>query len=182
MSIADTIRVVEGTDLAPDFAPFKSMPAGSLAFKLWERVYRGALKRGASVKSAAKQAWAVVKKFFKKVEGKWVRKSKADVFTIAEVAEICPSCALSMRTGGLEEIELDEEFFAEEGGKYEPPQAGDAPKAVKDILDEVYNDCRKRHPGESKEWKTRCSKIAWHAVKMAGWTKNKKTGKWEKKQ
>ncbi len=111
MSIADTITAVEGTDLEPDFAPFKSMPTGSAALKLWERVYRGALKRGASVKSAAMQAWSVVGKFFKKVEGKWVKKEKADAFTIIEISAICFSSALSMQTKGLKKIELDEDFF-----------------------------------------------------------------------
>ena len=181
MSLVDTASLLEGTDLEPDFAPFKTMPAGSPAFKMWERVYRGALKRGASVKSAARQAWSVVKKYFKKnEEGKWVRKDKADVFSLSEMDAICPSCAVEFRAMGLEEIELGEDWFMDDAAKYEPPKSGDAPKEVKDILNKVYNDCRKIHPGESKEWKTRCSKIAWFVVKNAGWVKNKKTGKWEK--
>ena len=183
LSLIETASVLEGTDLEPDFAPFKTMPAGSPAFKMWERIYRGALKRGASVKSAARQAWSVVKKYFKKnKEGKWVRKEKADTFTIAELAVICPSCATMFSSIGMDEIELGEDWFMDDAAKYEPPQSGDAPKEVKSILNEVYNDCRKLHPGESKEWKTRCSKIAWFAVKNAGWVKDKKTGEWEKKK
>ena len=183
MSIVDTASLLEGTELEPEFAPFKTMPAGSAAFKMWERVYRGALKRGASVRSAAKQAWSVVKKYFRKnKEGKWVRKEKADTFSLSEVAMICPSCAVEFRSLGFSEIEIGEDWFMDDAAKYEPPPSGDAPKEVKAILNKVYNDCRKLHPGEVKEWKMRCSKIAWFAVKNAGWVKNKKTGKWEKKK
>ena len=181
MSIEETASLLEGTSLEPDFAPFKTMPAGSAAFKMWERVYRGALKRGASVKSAAQQAWSVVKKYFRKnEEGRWVRKEKADAFTLNEIAEICPACAVEFRSIGMTEIELGEDWFTEDAAKYEPPAAGDAPKEVREILDKVYNDCRKLHPGESKEWKTWCSKIAWFVVKKVGWKKDKKTGKWKK--
>ena len=183
MSIIDTANILEGTGLEADFAPFKSMPAGSPAFKMWERVYRDALKRGASVKSAARQAWSVVKKYFRKNEkGMWVRKEKADAFSLAELATICPSCAVEFRTIGISEVEIGEDWFMDEAAKYEPPDSGDAPKEVKDILEKVYNDCRKLHPGESKEWKMRCSKIAWFAVKNAGWSKDEKTGKWKKKK
>ena len=183
LSLAETASVLEGTDLEPEFAPFKTMPAGSPAFKMWERVYRGALRRGASVKSAAKQAWSVVKKYFRKhKEGKWIRKEKADAFSVAEMAAICPSCATMFGSIGMDEIELGEDWFMDDAAKYEPPPSGDAPKEMRDILSKVYNDCRKLHPGEAKEWKTRCSKIAWFAVKNAGWVKDKKTGKWEKKK
>jgi len=183
MSIEETASILEGTSLEPEFAPFKTMPAGSPAFKMWERIYRDALKRGASVKSAARQAWSVVKKYFRKnKEGRWVRKEKADAFSVAELAVICPSCATMFGSIGMDEIEIGEGWFMDDAAKYEPPPSGDAPKEVKDILSKVYNDCRKLHPGEAKEWKMRCSKIAWFAVKNAGWVKNKKTGKWEKKK
>jgi len=64
--------------------------------------------------------------------------------------------------------------------QFEPPQAGTAPKGVKDILRKVYANCRKNtFPGESAEAKTRCSKIAWSAVRKAGW--RKVDGKWRKR-
>ena len=53
---------------------------------------------------------------------------------------------------------------------YEPPESGDAPKDVKDILRNSYSSCRKSNPDYSKE---RCAKIAWGAVGNAGWSKNK---------
>jgi len=69
--------------------------------------------------------------------------------------------------------------------RYEPPEAGDAPKAVKDILQSAYSSCRSRwkqdYPSDTLEKnKTRCSKIAWAAVHNAGWFKDS-DGKWKKK-
>lgn len=65
-----------------------------------------------------------------------------------------------------------------------PPESGDAPQGVKSILRKVYDSCRsdwvKDHPGdkENASNKTSCSRIAWTAVKNAGW---KKVGdKWKK--
>lgn len=60
--------------------------------------------------------------------------------------------------------------------KFEPPEAGDAPKGVKDILANAYSNCRKSNPDYSKE---RCSKISWGAVHNAGYEKNKE-GRWVK--
>lgn len=71
--------------------------------------------------------------------------------------------------------------------EFEPPDAGDAPQGVKDILAKVYNSCRldwvEEHPAdkENPENKTSCSKIAWSAVEQAGWKKNAE-GKWEKQE
>jgi len=82
-------------------------------------------------------------------------------------------------TGG----KMTEDFVVEQ---FEPPEAGDAPKGVKDILKGAYNSCRsswvKNHPADKKNIanKTSCSKIAWAAVKTAGWGKGK-TG-WRKEK
>jgi len=71
--------------------------------------------------------------------------------------------------------------------EFEPPDAGDAPQEVKDILAKVYNSCRtdwvEENPAdkENPENKTSCSKIAWSAVEQAGWKKNVE-GKWEKQE
>lgn len=66
--------------------------------------------------------------------------------------------------------------------QFEPPEAGDAPQGVKDILSKAYTSCRtNQFPGESPEAKTRCSKIAWGAVKNAGWHKTA-DGKWIKEK
>jgi len=67
-------------------------------------------------------------------------------------------------------------------GKWEPPQSGDAPQEVKDILRKVYSNWRDEHPSENAAVKARGSRIAWAAVKNAGWRKNKKTGKWTKRK
>lgn len=69
--------------------------------------------------------------------------------------------------------------------RFEPPESGDAPKAVKDILKAAYNSCRlewtKDHPDdkENANNKTSCSKQAWAAVKNAGWEKDA-DGNWSK--
>ena len=66
-----------------------------------------------------------------------------------------------------------------------PPESGDAPQEVKDILAAAYSSCRlkwtKDHPADKENQgnKTSCSQQAWGAVKNAGW--NKISGKWIKK-
>lgn len=68
---------------------------------------------------------------------------------------------------------------------FEPPESGDAPTGVKNILKSVYNSCRsawvKDHPNdrENASNKESCSRIAWNAVKQAGWSKGD-DGKWVK--
>ena len=70
-----------------------------------------------------------------------------------------------------ENFDLDE---AEKRFGYEPPEAGDAPQAVKDILARVYATARKQYSDKGK-----CAAIAWGAVKNAGWKKDA-NGKWHK--
>ena len=65
-------------------------------------------------------------------------------------------------------------------GSWTPPEAGDAPQEVKDILAKVYKAYRDKHPAENEKTKTRGARIAWAAVKNAGYHKNAE-GKWEKK-
>jgi cation transport regulator ChaB len=65
-------------------------------------------------------------------------------------------------------------------GSWKPPEAGDAPQEVKDILKKVYSDYRDKHPAENAATKKRGARIAWTAVKNAGWHKNK-DDKWTKK-
>ena len=66
-----------------------------------------------------------------------------------------------------------------------PPPAGEAPDDVKDILQDVYTSCRQRwadnNPDdvENEENKESCAKIAWNAVKDAGYSKNEED-KWRK--
>lgn len=73
----------------------------------------------------------------------------------------------SIETAIAERLELSEvETF-------EPPQSGDAPQAVKDILDKTYTAARKKYDDKSK-----CAKIAWGAVKKV-WEKDE-DGKWKK--
>jgi phage-related protein (TIGR01555 family) len=70
--------------------------------------------------------------------------------------------------------------------KFELPKSGNAPKEVRQILSSVYSYCRSRwvkeHPEDidNKSNKESCAKIAWNAVKDAGWIKNK-SGEWYKK-
>lgn len=60
---------------------------------------------------------------------------------------------------------------------FEPPESGDAPAGLKSILSRVYNSCRakwvKDHPNDKENAanKESCSRIAWSAVKGAGWSK-----------
>lgn len=51
-------------------------------------------------------------------------------------------------------------------GNYTPPRSGKLPKRGKKILSKVYNVCRKH--GMRKR---NCSRIAWHAVRLAGYRK-----------
>lgn len=73
----------------------------------------------------------------------------------------------------------------EEKDYFIPPEAGDAPQAVKNILKAVYDKLRgdwvKAHPNdkENEGNKTSSSQQAWAAVKNAGWKKDK-DGKWVK--
>jgi cation transport regulator ChaB len=67
-------------------------------------------------------------------------------------------------TRKMDSIEEEEEKFG-----YEPPESGDAPQEVKDILAKVYAATRKSNPDYDEE---RCSKIAWGAVHNAGWMKD----------
>lgn len=70
-------------------------------------------------------------------------------------------------------------------GRFTPPESGDAPQAVKRILDKVYNACREawtaEHPDDKENTgnKQSCARIAWSAVKNAGWKKNTE-GTWVK--
>lgn len=57
------------------------------------------------------------------------------------------------------------------------PQISDAPKEVNAILEGAYSSALKKYPGN----KAKASKIAWGAVKQAGWHKNAE-GKWVKKK
>jgi len=68
-----------------------------------------------------------------------------------------------------------------------PPESGNAPKEVKNILKDAYNNCRsswvKDHPNdkENAKNKTSCARIAWSAVKKAGWHQDPK-GNWTKSE
>ena len=66
--------------------------------------------------------------------------------------------------------------YDEEIDEYTPPESGEAPQGVKDILARVYADLRS---GGMKD-KTKASKIAWGAVHKAGWRKI--NGKWVKRK
>lgn len=98
--------------------------------------------------------------------------------------------ARCMKNGGTEETCAASAIKQANGvvqtNKFEPPQSGDAPEAVKAILDAAYTSCRTKwveaHPNdkENASNKTSCSQIAWGAVHNAGWAKNSE-GKWEKK-
>jgi hypothetical protein len=52
---------------------------------------------------------------------------------------------------------------------YKPPKSGDAPAWVKQMLKSVYTHCREQYPGEIRSHKARCARIAWGAVKKAGY-------------
>lgn len=52
---------------------------------------------------------------------------------------------------------------------YEQPPAGKLPESGQKILRAVYGKCRaEKFPGESRESKSRCARIAWGAVKRSG--------------
>lgn len=54
-------------------------------------------------------------------------------------------------------------------GRYTPPKSGDLGKEGKDVLSKVYSACRRANPGEIQARKAKCAKIAWGAVKRAGY-------------
>lgn len=68
-----------------------------------------------------------------------------------------------------------------------PPEAGTAPRAVKNILTAVYSSIRskwvKDHPSdkENADNKTSAAKQAWGAVANAGWSKDAR-GEWHLKE
>jgi cation transport regulator ChaB len=63
--------------------------------------------------------------------------------------------------------------------KFKPPESGDAPEGVQNILESAYSSCRsawvKDHPNdkENADNKESCAKQAWAAVKNAGWLETK---------
>lgn len=57
--------------------PFSNLP--EKAFEIWEKVYNASRDAGDSKERAAKKAWGAVKRSYKKVGDKWVRKSKKSV-------------------------------------------------------------------------------------------------------
>jgi cation transport regulator ChaB len=67
--------------------------------------------------------------------------------------------------------------------RFTPPESGDLPEQGKKILAATYSSCRQKwvdaHPSdpENAENKTRCSKIAWGAVRRAGFNKDE-DGNW----
>lgn len=70
--------------------------------------------------------------------------------------------------------------------QFEPPESGDLPAAGKKILTSAYSSCRtawiKDHPKDKENQgnKESCARIAWTAVKKAGYIK--RGGKWIKKE
>ena len=77
-------------------------------------------------------------------------------------------------------------LLAKAPGEFTPPEAGEnAPQEIKDILKEVYGECRSKwsedNPDDidNKSNKQSCASIAWTAVKNAGWKKDSE-GNWEK--
>jgi len=61
-------------------------------------------------------------------------------------------------------------------GQYKPPQSGEAPEGLKEILASTYISCREKNPGEIKSRKRKCAKIAWGAAKKK--YRKCKCGKW----
>ncbi|MHA2068382.1 MAG: DUF2213 domain-containing protein, partial [Candidatus Thorarchaeota archaeon] len=75
-------------------------------------------------------------------------------------------------------------FDPQMNARFTPPESGDLPEEGKKILAATYSSCRQKwvdaHPSdpENADNKTRCSKIAWSAVRRAGFEKVE--GKWVK--
>jgi cation transport regulator ChaB len=95
-------------------------------------------------------------------------------------------CGLNVNSQGRFELELvlnsiAPDYVMNPKGQWEPPEAGDAPEEVKKILRAVYSQWRDEHPSEDAAVKAKGAKIAWGAVKRAGWKKDAK-GKWHKSQ
>jgi len=64
--------------------PFSTMPQDSPAFKIWEKVHDASKKAGDDDETAAKKAWGAIQNAgFKKVDGKWVKKSALVEFSMA---------------------------------------------------------------------------------------------------
>jgi cation transport regulator ChaB len=66
-------------------------------------------------------------------------------------------------------------------GQWTPPASGNAPAEVKRILKAVYSQYRDKHPAENSATKAKGAKIAWGAVRKAGWVKDK-SGNWKKRK
>lgn len=84
---------------------------------------------------------------------------------------------LALLPGGVGACSWEDGCGIRVNERFTPPESGNAPRGVKDILARVYNDCRSRwvrdHPNdrENQSNKTSCSRVAWNAVENAGWRK-----------
>ncbi len=121
----------------------------------------------------------------RKVGDKWVlfdhtgKKilGRHDTKAEAEAQERAIQATKHNEEGGEDGLEHNEKFT--------PPDAGDAPEAVKKILAAVYSSIRQKwvdaHPDdpENEANKASAAKQAWAAVKNAGWYKEQ--GVWHKK-
>jgi hypothetical protein len=65
-------------------------------------------------------------------------------------------------------------------GRYTPPKSDGLPRAGKHILAKVYSAARRIYSGEIRANKARSARIAWGAVKGAGY--HKIGGKWKLKR
>jgi len=64
--------------------PYSSLPAGSPAFKLWEKVHSAAKAAGDDDETAAKKSWGALKNAgFEKVDGKWIKTKALVEFSMA---------------------------------------------------------------------------------------------------
>lgn len=91
----------------------------------------------------------------------------------------------AVKNAGYEKDEKTGKYSKVEKQKFIPPAAGEnAPKKLREILLDVYSECRakwvKDHPNdkENKSNKESCARIAWNAVRNAGF-KQDKEGNWK---
>jgi cation transport regulator ChaB len=113
----------------------------------------------------------------------WVRKNRPDVtnpdaYCGAIKAKAEPKKESTELREGFEIVKRVE--VPKEEAVYEPPEAGSLPEHGKKILAAAYASCRADKEHSPYGDKERCSKVAWGAVKNAGYIKE--DDKWVKKE
>lgn len=137
------------TDVPPSIRRHKGFPLTLAQANHWGRIF-DALKKDEKIENPAALAWATWNKLYRTGDTEWIKRELSEV---------------------------------EEG--FVPPPSGEAPEEVMGILQDAYTSSRQMwheaNPEDlmNEENKEASAKLAWNAVKEAGYSKDEE-GKWRK--